>query len=29
MNKLTWLVLIFDDVKGVGKGKEYRNAVPS
>ncbi len=22
MNKLTWLVLIFDDVKGAGKGKE-------
>ncbi len=24
MNKLTWLVLIFDDVKGVGRGRIAR-----
>jgi hypothetical protein len=25
-NKLTWLVLIFDDVKGWGKGNEYNGS---
>ncbi len=29
MNKLTWLVLIFDDVKGAGKGKECNGSAMS
>jgi hypothetical protein len=27
MNKLTWLVLIFDNVKGAGKGNEYNGSM--
>jgi hypothetical protein len=27
MNKLTWLVIIFDDIKGVGKGNECDSSV--
>jgi hypothetical protein len=29
INKLTWLVLIFDDVKGVGKGNECNGSAMS